>query len=136
MVWLGQPMLDPVGFAGHVEAHRPGIDGVPVAWLLGELDAIIRENGVDLVGYGFEHVLQKLPSSLSVSRCNELRHGELAGSVDANEEIELAIGRLNLCNINMKEPDWVALELLPPRLVPLDIRQPRDAVSLQAPVQR
>ena len=38
--------------------------------------------------------------------------------------------------MDMKEPDWVTLELLAPRLVPLDIRQARDAVSLQAPVQR
>ena len=32
--------------------------------------------------------------------------------------------------------DRVALELLAPRLVPLDIRQARDAMPLQAPVQR
>ena len=40
MVRLGQAMLDPVGFADHIEAHRPGKDGVAVAGLLGELDAI------------------------------------------------------------------------------------------------
>jgi hypothetical protein len=27
---------------------------------------------VDLVGHGFEHVLQELPGRFSVSRCNEL----------------------------------------------------------------
>ena len=40
VVGLGQAVLDPVGFADHVEAHRPGVDGVPVAGLLGELDAV------------------------------------------------------------------------------------------------
>ena len=40
VVRLGQPVLDGVGFADHVEAHRPGIDGVPVSGLLGEFDAI------------------------------------------------------------------------------------------------
>ena len=32
-------MLDTVGFADHVEAHGPGIDGVAIPRLLGELDA-------------------------------------------------------------------------------------------------
>ncbi len=38
--WLGfcQPMLDPVGFADHVEAHWPRVDGVSVPRLLCELD--------------------------------------------------------------------------------------------------
>jgi len=136
VVWLGQPMFDPVGFADHVEAHWPRVEGVPVAGLLGKLDAIVRENGMDLIGHGFEHALQELPSGSPVSLFNKLGHGKLAGSVDANKEIKLALGRLNLCNINVKEPDWIPLELLPPRLAPLDIRQARDAMSLQAPMQR
>jgi hypothetical protein len=50
MVRLGQPVLDAVGLADHVEAHGPGGDGVPVPRLLGELDAVVCENGVDLMG--------------------------------------------------------------------------------------
>ena len=38
MIGLDQAVLDPVGLADHVEAQRPGIDGVAVPELLGELD--------------------------------------------------------------------------------------------------
>lgn len=40
MVGLGQPVLDAVGLANHVEAHRPGVYCVPVPWLLCELDPV------------------------------------------------------------------------------------------------
>ena len=82
VVGLGQPVLYPVGFADHVEAHWPGIDGVAVPGLLGELDSIVSENGVDLIGHGFEHVLQEFPGCLSVGLVDELGHGELARAVD------------------------------------------------------
>lgn len=55
MVRLGQTVLDPASprslgpvaqrlldLADHVEAHRPGVEGVPVPGLLGELDAPYR----------------------------------------------------------------------------------------------
>lgn len=53
MVRLCQPVLDPVGFTDHVEPHWSGIDWVPVPGLLGELDAVIREDRVNAVGHGF-----------------------------------------------------------------------------------
>ena len=43
MVGLGQPVLDPVCIADHVEAHRTGVDGIPVPRLLCELNAVIGE---------------------------------------------------------------------------------------------
>ena len=136
MVGLCQPMLDLVGLTDHVEVHRPGIDGVPVAGLLGELDSIIGENGVDLIGHGFQHMLQELLGRASVSLFNELGHGELTSSVYAHEEIELSFDSLHLCNIDVEEPNRVALELLATRFVPLDIGQAGDAMPLQAQVQR
>lgn len=77
MVGLCQAMLDPVGLADHAEAHRPGVDGVSVPWLLGELDAVVGENGMDLVRHGLEQVLQELPGGLSVSCCDELPRANL-----------------------------------------------------------
>jgi len=41
MVRLGEPVLDVVGLADHVEAHLTGPGGVPVAGLLGELDTVV-----------------------------------------------------------------------------------------------
>ena len=43
MVGFRQPVLDAVGRADHVEAHRPRIDGVPVPGLLCGLDAIVGQ---------------------------------------------------------------------------------------------
>ena len=120
VVWFGQAVLDPVRLADHVEAHRPGIDGIPVPGLLGELDAIVGQYGMDLVGHGLKKMLQELPGAASVGRFNELGHSELGGPVDAHEEIELALGGLHFGNVDVKEPDGVTLELLALRLVSLE----------------
>lgn len=61
MVGFGQAMLDPVGLTDYVEAHCPRAYRVPGPGLLGELDAIIGKNRVDLVGHGFKQLLQKFP---------------------------------------------------------------------------
>ena len=50
VVGFRKAMLDPIRFADHVEAHGAGIDGVPISRLLCELNAIIGQNSVDLVG--------------------------------------------------------------------------------------
>ncbi len=42
LVGLGQAVLDAVGVEYHVEAHVPGIDGVPVAGMFAELDTPLR----------------------------------------------------------------------------------------------
>ena len=90
---------------------------------------------MDLVGHGLEQVLQELPGRLSVSCCNELSDGELGSPVDSDEQVELALGSLHLGNVDVEEADGVALELLALGLVAFDIRKPRDAMTLQAPVQ-
>ena len=46
VVWPGQPVLYAVRLADHVEAHRPGGDGVPVPRLLGELGAVACWEGM------------------------------------------------------------------------------------------
>ena len=130
MVGLGQPVLDAVGLADHVEAHWPGVDAVSVLGLLRELDSVVGQDGVDLIGHSLEHVLQELPSRLSVSRVNELGDSELGRPVDANEQVELALGGLHLGNVDVEEPDGIPLELLALRLVTFDIRQARDAMTL------
>jgi len=116
-VGLGQAFLYPVGFAGHGETHWPGIDGVAVPGLLGELDAprhcpsdrwrsngSISQNGVDPIGHGFQQMLEELPGRLSVRRCNELSGGEFGRSVNAHKEIELTFSPLHLSDVDMEEP--------------------------------
>ena len=148
MVGLGQSVLDAVRLADHVEAHWPGVDGVPVPGPLGELDVprhcpsdqwrsngSIGKNRADLVGHGLRHVLQELPRRLPVGRRNELGDGELGSAVDAHEEVELAFGGLHLRDIDVdrasgsppvREPsaraEGIPLEFLALGLVTFDIR--------------
>jgi hypothetical protein len=60
MVGLGEPVLDAVGFADHVEAAHARKDGVAVPRLLGELDAVVREQRVDPVRDRLQQFLEKL----------------------------------------------------------------------------
>jgi hypothetical protein len=51
-------MRDAVSLSDHVEGHRSRLDGVAVAGLLGELDAVVGQDGVQPVGYGLKHVFR------------------------------------------------------------------------------
>jgi hypothetical protein len=79
-------------------------------------------------------MLQELPCSLFVSRCNELSDSELGRSVDAYEE--LALGGLHLGDVDVKEPDGVSLELLAIRLFSLDVRREGEVMSPETPMKR
>ena len=80
-------------------------------------------------------MLKEFPGSLPVGLVDELGHGELARAVDTDKQIQFAFSGLNLGDVDIEEPYGVALELRPLRPVALHIRQTRDAMPLQAPVQ-
>lgn len=136
MVRFGEPVLDVVGLADHVETHltRPG--GVAVAGLLGELDAIVGQDRMDAVGHGSQQVLEELPRRAPVSLVYQLGDRELACAVDADEQVKFASGGLHFSDIYMEEADRVAPEALPLRFVALNIGKAGDAVPLEAPMQR
>ena len=136
MVRLREAVLDVVRLTDHVEAHlaRPG--GVTIAGLLGKLDAVVGQDRVDAIGYGLQQMFEELPRRSSIGLVDQLGNRELAGAVDADEEVELAFGSLHLSNIHVEEADRVALEALSLRLVPLDVRQTGYAMTLEAAVQR
>lgn len=131
MVRFSQSVFYFICLVDHVEAHRPRINCVPVPRLLCELDAIVRENGVDFVRNGFQQVLKKLPCGLAICFLNQLRHRKLAGAINGNKEMELAFLGSNLCDIDMELANRIALELLPLRLVACDVRQSGYAIPLQ-----
>ena len=136
MVRFGEPVFDIVRLADHVEAHlaRPG--GVAVAGLLGELDAIVREEGVDAIRHGLQQVFQELPCRPTIGPVDQLRDREFAGAVDADKQVKLAFDGLHLGDIDVEEADRVALEALTLWLVLLNIWQAGDTMPLQAAVQR
>lgn len=123
VVGLGQSVLEAVGLADHVEALRPRKDGVPVPGLLCELTAVVSQDGVDPVRDGLEQMQEEFPCRLSVSGNNELGNGELGCPADADEEKELPLDRLNFGDVDVGEPDGVALELLPSGLASFDVGQ-------------
>ncbi len=61
--------------------------------------------------------------------------GKLGRPADAYEQVKLAFSGLHRGDVDVEEAYWVALELLALRLVPFDIRQARDVMSLQAPMK-
>lgn len=129
-------MLDIVGLTDQIEALFVECHAVPVPRLLCELDSIVGENGVDLVGYCLKQVLQELPSCFSIGFLYELGHHELAGSVNGDKEIELSLLGSGLGNIDVEIADWISLELLTFGFVPVHVRKPRDTMPLQTPMQR
>jgi len=108
MVQLRKPVLDVIRFADHVKAHltRPG--GVRVARLLGKLDAVVGQDRMDPVRHRFQQVFKELPRRSPVSLVDELGDREFTRAVDADEQVELAFGRLNLGDIHVKEADRVS----------------------------
>ena len=77
-----------------------------------------------------QKVFKELPRRLAVGFLDQLRHRELAGAVDGNAEIGFALFGPDLGNVDVKEADRIALELLP--LAPLRDRLGGDA---QLPAQ-
>ena len=129
-------MLDPVCGADHVEAHGPGVDGVPVSWLLGELDAVVCQDGVNTIGDCVQEGFEELPGRLAVRFVDQPCHCELAGSVNRHKEIELTLIGAHLGDIGMEVSDGIAFELLAFRFVALHIGQPGYPMALKAAMQR
>jgi hypothetical protein len=137
VVDLGEAVLDPVLSAPHGEhvGHEPCRWAVGVARRKAKLDAIVGQDGVDLVWNGCDEGDEKGRRRDTVRLLDELDEGELAGPVDGNEEMKLASGGLHLGDIDVEEADRVAFELLPGGLVGVDIGKPADTVTLQTAVQ-
>ena len=95
-------MLDPVGRTDHFKPHLTRIDCIPAAGLPGELDSVIGQSGMDVLGHGFELVLQELTCSASVSRFNELSDGNLL-SGQFRQTNRACPGALHLCDVNVKD---------------------------------
>ena len=102
----------------------------------GEMDAIVGERCMDLVGNRGDQAMQKVTGGGSLGRLVQLDEGELAGSVDRNEHIQLALFGPNFGNVDVEVADGIGTEFAPLGLVSFNFRQPGDAVALEASVQR
>ena len=104
VVWFRQAVLNLVGLTDHVEPHLPRICCVPVSGLLCELDAVIGEDRVDAVRHSLKQMFKELPRGLAIRLFHELGDGKPAAPINAHKEVELALRRVNLGDVDMKKP--------------------------------
>ena len=135
MVQLLQPAFDLIGLADRVDTHGPGLDCVPVSRLLRELDAIVRENGMDHVRNGFPQEFWELPGRLAIGFLDQLGHCKLAGSGNGGKEIKLTLLGPDIGDINVEIADGGKLELLALWLVAFEAGQSGYTVPLKAAMQ-
>lgn len=70
-----------------------------------------------------QKIFEKLPGRSSIGFVHKLHHSKRACAVYGDEKIKLSFDRLDFSNIAMEKTNRIALEVLPFRLVPFDIRQ-------------
>ena len=91
---------------------------------------------MDAVRNSFNERVEEGGSSPQVGFFHEFDHSELRSPIDGDQQVELAFGGPPLGQVDVEEADRIRVELLPARLVTLDLGQAADAVTLQAPVKR
>ena len=68
----------------------------------GELDAVVGEHGVDLVGDGRDQAQQELSRDGGGGLLVQLDEGELGGAVDGDEQVELALFGPHLGDVDVE----------------------------------
>ena len=113
-------------------ARRPTI---AVARQIRELDAIVGKDCMQPIGHGCDRGFKEDDRCGTIGLFMQLDEGELRGSVDSNEYIEFAFLRPDFGNVDVEEADRVGLELFLRGRVAFNLRQPTDAMTLQAAMQ-
>jgi hypothetical protein len=100
-----------------------------------ELRAVVGQHGVDRVGHGGHQSAQEVRGDPAGCPLVQLSEGELARAVDGDEQGEASLFRVHLGDVDVEVADRVGLEAGALGLVAFGVRQPGDAVALQAAVQ-
>jgi hypothetical protein len=133
MLRLGETVIDVVAGAGHFEGVSPEelltcdhlLDlGQRPTLAIREVDAVVRENGVNLIGNGFDEVAQEVCCNTGRDSFVQFSIGELGGSIDRHKKVKLALGGVDLGYVDMEIADWIGLELALDAFAVLHIRQP------------
>lgn len=117
---LGQTMLNAVLVTDPVEDV---MEGVEIAGPIGELNAVVRQNRMDGIGYSLDQIAQELGCIHLSGFGVKLDEGKLGRSINGHKQIELALSGLDFSDIDVKVANGVTLELLFWLLVALDFRQ-------------
>lgn len=100
------------------------------------MGAIVGQDDVDLVRHGFDKMAQKVGGGLAKGLAIQVDDGEFARAINGHEEIEPALRRLHLGDVDMEETDGIALELLLRKQIAVYIGKTAAPMPLQAPMQR
>ena len=136
VVGLGQPTLDAMLATDLVEAMDPEErrPTVPVLGQVGELGAVVGHDRVQTIGDGFEQGFQEGDGGRLICLLVQGCERELRGPVDGDEQMELALGRADLGNVDVDEADRIGLERTLGRGPAFDLGQAGDTVALQTSV--
>ena len=108
-----------------------------VTRLLGELDAIIGQDRVKLVGHNNQHLFQELARCAPGRLVTKPHHGKFRPAINGYEQIELAVTAAHLGNVpshglqanheraaDVEKPDRIGFELLLGGQIAFNIGQP------------
>jgi hypothetical protein len=118
MVHLGQPVLDAVLAADAVEDVLR-VPDVPLA--RGEMDAVIGQDGMDLLGDGLDQLTQELSSFHFARVRDQADEGELARAIGGHEEAQLSFLAAEFGKVDVELADGIGAEALPGRFVSPDL---------------
>ena len=94
----------------------------------GEVEAVVRQNGVDPVRNRLDQGCQEVGRDTGCGLLVQLDERELGRAVDRDEQVESALLGPNLRDVYVEVADRVALELAPVWLLALHLRQPANLV--------
>lgn len=97
-----------------------------------ELDTVVGEYGVDLVGDRADQRFQKGHGRCDIGSVLRLGEGELGRSVDGDEEEEPALLGPDLGNVDAEVAEGISLGGLLGQLVAGDLWQAADTIALEA----
>ena len=98
---------------------------------MAELDAVVGQYRVDLVGHGLDQRAQEVGGGLSCRFHFKPGERELGRPVDRDEEVELAFLRSNLGDVDVEVSDRIVGEFASLGLVASELGQAADAVPLE-----
>jgi len=101
-------MLDAVPAAGAIEgmASEPGRRPRSVFGQVGELNAVIGEHNLDVVGNGFDELLKERSRRRCIGFVKESGKGDLRRPIDRDKQIELAFFGSNFGNCRYGRSRW------------------------------
>ena len=138
VVGLRQAVFDAVLVADPVE-HVPAVTGCrarSIAGCMAELLPVVGQHRVDVVRHCLDQDTQEVRRDVAVGFRLQFGEGKLRGSVDRDEQVELAFLGSNLGDVDAEVADGVVREALRLGLVALHLGQPADPVTLEAAVER